>query len=236
MRVVSFLLAASVFVIALVASFGFGRKAAVEPKLPTGDRVAALDKNMETDAIVVAGGCFWCIEPLFEMVPGVTEVEVAYAGGKRSGVTYEQVSTASTGHAEAVKVTFDPARVSAKELLELFFTIHDPTTKDSQGPDFGPQYRSAVFYRNDEERALMQGVMDEVNKAKIWPKPVVTTLEPLVNYTRAEEYHQDYYKKFETASFTQKMGMNVSYCTAIIEPKVRKFKEKILKQLKEKQQ
>jgi peptide-methionine (S)-S-oxide reductase len=225
MRLLTFSIALAAFGVAAFAAFGFGQRGKSETVQPGNSELATHNPNMKTDSVVVAGGCFWCLEPLFEMVKGVTDVEVGYAGGLRTGVSYEQVCTGATGHAEAVKVTFDPDQVSKKYLLKLFFTLHDPTTKDAQGPDHGTQYRSAIFYKDEDERSLEQEVVKEIADAAIWNAPLTTTVEPLKNYTRAEEYHQDYYKKFESASFTQKMGMNAGYCTAIIEPKVRKFKK-----------
>jgi peptide-methionine (S)-S-oxide reductase len=187
----------------------------------------------EGESIVVAGGCFWCVEPLFEMLKGVKEVEVGYAGGHRPNVTYEQVMTGVTGHAEAVKVFFDPEVISADDLLRIFLLIHDPTTLNRQGPDSGPQYRSAIFFANDEEKARAQRIIAEIEKEKVWDRPIVTTLEPLKNYTRAEEYHQDYYKKFETASNLERMRMNVGYCRVVIAPKVTKFRERFKHLLKD---
>ncbi|MFQ3668581.1 MAG: peptide-methionine (S)-S-oxide reductase MsrA [Fimbriimonadaceae bacterium] len=176
--------------------------------------------------LVLGGGCFWCLEPLFEMVKGVTAVEVGYAGGDSPNVTYQQVLTGLTGHAEVVKVTFDPDKVSAEDILTIFFTMHDPTTKNRQGNDVGPQYRSVIFYANEDERALGERVIRAIDEAKIWPRPVVTTLEPLRNYTRAEEYHQDYFRRFESASLMERSRMNAGYCQVVIAPKVVKFREK----------
>jgi peptide-methionine (S)-S-oxide reductase len=178
------------------------------------------------EVLVIAGGCFWCLEPLFEMIKGVEDVEVGYAGGRPAGVTYQQVMTGKTGHAEAVKIAFDPKVVSADDLLRIFFTIHDPTTLNRQGPDSGPQYRSAVFYASPEEKARAERIMKEIADEGIWPNPLVTTIEPLQNYTRAEEYHQDYYRKFEQASAIERARMNSGYCRVVIEPKVRQFRDK----------
>lgn len=230
MRIVSFLLALAIFGVAVAAGFGFIRPGEQGQVAPASGGVK-ITNDMSLDSVTIAGGCFWCLEPLFEMVPGVTDVEVGYAGGKKAGVDYEQVCMGNTGHAEAVKITFDKNKVSEEQLMELFFTVHNPTTLNAQGPDHGTQYRSTIFYRNDEEKALAEKVIANITKEKIWDAPIVTTVEPLVNYTRAEEYHQDYYKKFENASFTQKMGMNSGYCTAIIEPKVKKFKAKLQKEI-----
>lgn len=183
-------------------------------------------KGMNDETLVIGGGCFWCLEPLFEMVKGVSAVESGYAGGRKQGVSYEEVCMGTTGHAEVVKISYDPKVVSGDDLLRLFFTMHDPTTKDQQGGDVGPQYRSVIFYETDAEKERAQRIILEIDREKIWPRPIVTTLEPLKNYTVAESYHQDYYNKFSSATMIQKMQMNSGYCKAIIEPKVRKFREK----------
>lgn len=183
----------------------------------------------ETQTVVVAGGCFWCLEVIFEELKGVDKVESGYAGGARPNPTYEQVCTGTTGHAEVIKITFKPSVISKRDLLRIFFTIHDPTTLNRQGPDSGTQYRSAIFFTDAAEKQLALDVIDEITKEKIWPNKIVTTVEPLLNYTRAEEYHQDYYAKYEKASEAERMKMNAGYCAAIIEPKVQKFREKFAK-------
>ncbi len=183
--------------------------------------------------LVVGGGCFWCIEPLFEMVKGVKDVESGYAGGRIPNPSYEQVCGGTTGHAEVIKITYDPKKISEHDLLTLFFTMHDPTTKDRQGPDSGPQYRSVIFYETPEQRAMAEKVIGEITKEKVWPNKIVTTLEPLLNYTTAEDEHQDYYKNYETANPIKRAGMNAGYCRVVIEPKVRKFRDKYKHLLKD---
>lgn len=183
-------------------------------------------------SLVLGGGCFWCIEALFEDLKGVSSVECGYAGGDRSGVSYEEVCSGRTGHAEVIKVVFDPKQVAAADLLRLFFVAHDPTTLNRQGPDVGTQYRSVIFYANEAEKRLAERIKAEMESQKVWPRPIVTTIEPLRNYTRAEEYHQDYFAKFEAAGPSQRLGMNAGYCKAIIEPKVRAFREKYRDRLK----
>jgi peptide-methionine (S)-S-oxide reductase len=163
---------------------------------------------------------------------GVHHVESGYAGGDRPNPTYSEVCSGRTGHAEVVKVVFDPKLVSAEDLLRMFFVVHDPTTLNRQGPDSGTQYRSAIFFSSPAEKALAEKIKAEIEKEKIWPHPIVTTIEPLKNYTRAEEYHQDYFAKFEKASPAERATMNAGYCSAIIEPKVRKFREKYAAKLK----
>lgn len=182
--------------------------------------------------IVVAGGCFWCVEAIYEELKGVSKVESGYAGGTIKNPTYEQVCSGATGHAEAVRITYDPKVISEDDLLHIFFTTHDPTTPNRQGNDVGTQYRSAVFYTDDEEKKLAQKVIDDVNAEKIWPSPIVTTLEPLKEFYLAESYHQDYFNKYENATDAQKMEMNSGYCRAVIEPKVRKFRAKYADRLK----
>lgn len=176
--------------------------------------------------LVVGGGCFWCLEVLFEDVKGVYLVESGYAGGDRPNPTYEQVCTGASGHAEVIKIFFDPKVVSSADLQRLFYGIHDPTTLNRQGPDSGTQYRSVVFYIGETEKNLAEKIRKEISDAKIFSKPIVTTIEPMKNYTRAEEYHQDYFAKYEKASAAEKMKMNSGYCAAIIEPKVSKFRQK----------
>ncbi|MBS1714444.1 MAG: peptide-methionine (S)-S-oxide reductase MsrA [Armatimonadetes bacterium] len=182
--------------------------------------------------VVFGGGCFWCVEAIFEALNGVTAVESGYAGGSVRNPTYAQVCTGTTGHAEVVKVMFDPKVVSEDDLLHIFFTTHDPTTLNRQGPDSGTQYRSVVFYRTDEEKALVQKVVKDVEDAKIWPSPIVTTVEKLDAFYPAETYHQDYFDKFEKADPVGQSEMNAGYCRAVIEPKVRKFREKYAAKLK----
>lgn len=186
----------------------------------------------DAKSIIVAGGCFWCIEALFEDLKGVYYVESAYVGGSKPNVTYAEVCSGLTGHAEAVKIVFDPKAVSSEDLLRLFFVAHDPTTLNRQGPDVGTQYRSAIFYANEEEKRTAEKIKAEIDKAGIWPRPIVTTIEPVKNYTVAEDYHQDYFKKFESASESEKATMNAGYCRAIIEPKVREFRKKFADKLK----
>ncbi|MFZ4506195.1 MAG: peptide-methionine (S)-S-oxide reductase MsrA [Fimbriimonas sp.] len=185
-------------------------------------------------SLVVAGGCFWCLETIYDQLVGVIDTESGYAGGKTAKTTYEQVCMGNTGHAEVIKITYDPAKITEKELLNIFFTFHNPTTLNRQGPDSGTQYRSAIFYANPEEKKLAEDVIAQITKEKIWKDPIVTTVEPLVNYSRAEEYHQDYFEKFEKSSLAQKMTMNAGYCSAIIEPKVKKFRVQFASKLKKK--
>ena len=185
-----------------------------------------------SETLVVGGGCFWCTEAVYEELKGVISVESGYAGGTVPNATYEQVCSGNTGHAEVVKITFDPKVISAHDILSIFFTVHDPTTLNRQGPDSGTQYRSVIFYTSDKEKALAKSVIAEVTKAKIWPDPIVTTLELLKNYSKAEDYHQAYFDKFEHADASERSSMNSGYCSLIIEPKVEKFRHKYADRLK----
>lgn len=212
----------------VVASYGCAKVTGTSPGLP-----AVQQKAMNnTKSFVVAGGCFWCVEAIYEELKGVISVESGYAGGKIENPTYSQVCSGLTGHAEAVKVTFDPAVVSESDLLHLFFTTHDPTTLNKQGGDVGTQYRSAIFYKDEAEKSLAESVIKEIERDKIWSKPIVTTLEPLTTFYPAEDYHQDYFKKFEKATPEERLNMNAGYCSAVIEPKVAKFRTKYRDKLK----
>ncbi len=178
------------------------------------------NKNLETATL--AGGCFWCLEAVYADLRGVERVESGYMGGEVAGPTYEQVCTGTTGHAEVVQLTFDPQIVSFKELLEVFFTIHDPTTLNRQGGDIGTQYRSAIFYHSPEQKQIAEEVIGELEAAKVWDAPVVTQLEPLAEFYKAEDYHQDYFQR----------NPYQPYCQVVVAPKVAKFRQKYLEKLK----
>jgi peptide-methionine (S)-S-oxide reductase len=170
----------------------------------------------------LAGGCFWCLEAVFADLRGVARVVSGYAGGDVPNPTYQAVCTGATGHAEVVQIAFDPSVVSFKELLEVFFTIHDPTTLNRQGGDIGTQYRSAIFYHSQEQKETALQVIEEINKAHIWDAPVVTQIEPLTVFYPAEDYHQEYYQD----------NASQPYCRAVIAPKVAKFRKQYLEKLK----
>lgn len=174
------------------------------------------------EVATLAGGCFWCLEAIFREVDGVREVVSGYAGGITINPAYELVSTGRTGHAESVQVTFDPVKISYGEILEIFFSVHDPTTQDRQGADEGTQYRSAVFYHTSEQKAIAEAVITRLNEARLWPKPIVTQLAPLDKFYPAEEYHQQYYLRHSEQA----------YCQVVISPKVAKFRNTWAKRLK----
>lgn len=170
----------------------------------------------------LGGGCFWCLEAVYDQLRGVEAVESGYAGGHVANPSYRQVCTGTTGHAEVVQLTFDPAVVTFRELLEVFFTIHDPTTPDRQGADIGPQYRSAIFYHSPEQQATAAQVIREIAQAGIWDAPIVTEVTPADIFYRAEDYHQEYYAN----------NGNQPYCRAVVAPKVAKFRKHFVEKLK----
>jgi peptide-methionine (S)-S-oxide reductase len=167
------------------------------------------------ETAVLAGGCFWCTEAVFSELKGVASVFPGYAGGTVPNPTYEQVCTGRTGHAEAVEITFDPSVVSYHDLLVVFFTTHDPTTRDRQGPDTGTQYRSAVFYRTPEQKAIAEAVIREITAEHLYTKPVVTEVVPLAAFYPAEAYHRQYFRRHPEQG----------YCQAVIAPKLSKFRK-----------
>ena len=170
----------------------------------------------------LAGGCFWCLEAVFDELKGVESVESGYAGGHVAMPNYEQVCDGNTGHAEVVQVTFDPQVLSYKDLLTVFFTIHDPTTLNRQGNDVGTQYCSAIFYHDEEQKKIANEVIQKINEARIWDHPIVTELTAFDTFYMAEDYHQEYFKK----------NPFQGYCRAIIAPKVTKFRHAFAERLK----
>jgi peptide-methionine (S)-S-oxide reductase len=174
------------------------------------------------EVATVGGGCFWCIEAIFSELVGVEKVESGYAGGSVPNPTYEDVCSGRTNHAEVVQVTFDPAVLSYKDLLRIFFTVHDPTTMNRQGADVGTNYRSVIFYHSERQRLEASEVIREITEAGIWNRPIVTQLEPLQAFYKAEEYHQEYFKN----------NPRQPYCQIVIAPKVRKFREHYQQKLK----
>lgn len=152
-------------------------------------------KTMKTETATLAGGCFWGVEDIIRAIPGVISTQVGYTGGKTKSATYIEVKTGQTGHAESIKVEFDPSKLKYEKLLEEFFKLHNPTTKNQQGNDIGSQYRSAIFYHSPEQRAVAERVMAKVDASGAWKKPIVTELVPAGEWYDAEEYHQDYLKK-----------------------------------------
>ena len=177
---------------------------------------------MRQEVATLAGGCFWCLEAVFQQLKGVAQVQSGYAGGTVPNPSYEAVCTGKTGHAEVVQITFDPDGVSFRDLLDVFFTIHDPTTLNRQGGDVGTQYRSAIFYHTPEQRATAEQLIAELEAQKLWDDPIVTVVEPLLAFYPAEEYHRDYFLR----------NPNQAYCRAIVAPKVAKAHKAFLEKLK----
>ncbi|MGQ0640795.1 MAG: peptide-methionine (S)-S-oxide reductase MsrA [Gemmatimonadaceae bacterium] len=175
-----------------------------------------------TSLATLGGGCFWCLEAVYQQLDGVEGVVSGYAGGHVENPTYEQVCGKKTGHAEVVQVTFDPARVSYRDLLEVFFTIHDPTTENRQGNDVGPQYRSVIFYHDDGQRRAAEAIVAELAAEHAFEAAIVTEVKPLTRFYAAEEYHQNYYVQNTVQP----------YCTYVISPKLAKFRTKFAERLR----
>ncbi len=173
------------------------------------------------EVATLAGGCFWCLEAVFELLRGVERVESGYSGGHVPHPSYRQVCTGETGHAEVVQITFDPQTTSFRELVEVFFAVHDPTTPNRQGPDVGTQYRSVVFYHDHAQKAVAEEAIAELETANIWDRPIVTEVTPFATFYPAEEYHQQYYRR----------NGDQPYCQIVVTPKVAKFRAQYLEKL-----
>ncbi len=174
------------------------------------------------EVATLGGGCFWCLEAVFENVRGVERVVSGYAGGEVANPTYEQVCTGATGHAEVVQVTFDPSVLTYRDLLEVFFAIHDPTTLNRQGMDVGTQYRSVIFYHSPEQRDAAEQAVAELSAAGVWPRSIVTQIVPFQQFYAAEDYHQGYFRS----------NPGQGYCQAVVGPKVAKFRKQFSTRLK----
>lgn len=170
----------------------------------------------------LGGGCFWCLEAVFDELQGVTSVESGYMGGDARRANYKDVCTGRSGHVEVVQVKFDPAVTSYREILEVFFATHDPTTRDRQGNDVGPQYRSVIFTHSEEQRETAEALIRELNAGQIWNAPIVTQVEPAAPFFVAEDYHQEYFRN----------NPNQSYCAYVVSPKVSKFRQKFAHKLR----
>ncbi len=174
------------------------------------------------EVATLASGCFWCTEAVFQEIKGVLHVESGYSGGSIQNPTYEQVSTGTTGHAEAVQIQFDPRVISFREILDIFFSTHDPTTSNRQGADVGHQYRSAIFYHNGKQKATAEEIIKELTKENVFDSPILTEVNPFKVFYKAEEYHKDYFKKHP----------NQPYCRVVISPKIAKLRKKFKDKLK----
>ncbi len=194
-----------------------------QAKKITSDSKKSSIKSSNMDTITFGSGCFWCTEAIFQQMKGVEQVVSGYSGGHVVNPTYEQICEKNTGHAEVCQLVYDPAVVSIPELLEVFWQTHDPTTLNRQGNDVGPQYRSVVFYHSEEQRKTAEEYKAALDASGAFPRPIVTTVEPLKNFYRAEEYHQNYYRN----------NPSQAYCYFVIRPKLEKF-EKVFKDKKKK--
>jgi peptide-methionine (S)-S-oxide reductase len=179
-----------------------------------------MNTNLQTATL--AGGCFWCLEAVYDEIKGVQGVESGYAGGHMDNPSYRAVCNGDTGHAEVVQVHFDPNVVSYQDLLNVFFAIHDPTTLNRQGADVGTQYRSAIFYHDDEQKKTAEDLIKDLNAQQIWDRPIVTEVAPLDKFYMAEDYHQEYFAR----------NPYQPYCMAVVSPKVSKFRKHFIEMLK----
>jgi peptide-methionine (S)-S-oxide reductase len=175
-----------------------------------------MSESIATETLYLAGGCFWCAESVFKEVRGVLDVESGYANGQIDHPSYEQVCTGRTGHAEVVRLVYDPAQVSTRDLLEVFFATHDPTQLNRQGHDVGTQYRSGIYFTTPEQEAVARELVQELTRDEVYGAPIVTEITPIASYWPAEEYHQDFYERNPTQG----------YCMAVAAPKLRKFRDK----------
>ena len=180
-----------------------------------------MNSQSEKETATLGGGCFWCLEAVFDDLRGVEDVVSGYAGGRAPNPTYQAVCSGATGHAEVVQLTFDPEGVSFREVLEVFFTIHDPTTLNRQGADVGTQYRSVVFYHSPEQKEMAERVISELEAEGVWDDPIVTEITPLEKFYPAEQHHQEYFRR----------NPNQGYCQVVVAPKVAKFRKRFTEKL-----
>ncbi len=183
---------------------------------------SGVDSSKQLELATLGGGCFWCTEAIFSLINGVERVESGYSGGWLLHPSYEQVSTGTTGHAEVVQISFNPKVISFREILEIFFSSHDPTTLNRQGNDIGPQYRSVIFYHTDQQKIEAEQMITELAQAKTWKAPIVTKIEPYTTFYKAEEYHQNYFKR----------NPEKAYCQLVIAPKIQKLQKHHFPKLK----
>lgn len=188
----------------------------------------AQNKNVnatsKSDTVTLGGGCYWCVEAVYEQLDGVIKVESGFSGGTIKNPSYREVCNGTTGHAEVVQITFDNTKTSIEEIFKVFFTVHDPTTLNRQGADEGTQYRSVIFYRNNEQYKIATGIIAALNKEKVYAKPVVTQVAPFTVFYKAEDYHQNYYE----------LNKEEPYCKMVIQPKMEKFEKLFKDRLKKK--
>ncbi|AYN05165.1 MULTISPECIES: peptide-methionine (S)-S-oxide reductase MsrA [unclassified Flavobacterium] len=181
-------------------------------------------KQSNYDTITLGGGCYWCVEAVYENLNGVKSVVSGFSGGKTTNPSYEEVSTGKTGFAEVVQITYDKNITNLDEIFKVFFTVHDPTTLNRQGADVGSQYRSVIFYKNEEQKNAANNIINALKKAKVYNDPIVTAVEPFTKFYKAEDYHQNYYDN----------NKNQPYCKMVIQPKIEKFEKVFKDKLKKK--
>jgi len=181
-----------------------------------------MTESAGTEVATLAGGCFWCLEAIFREVDGVEHVTSGYTGGTITNPTYQEVGAGTTGHAEALQLAFNRGKISYREILQIFFSAHDATTLNRQGADVGTQYRSAIFYHDDQQRAIAEAVIQDLDEARLWKKPIVTQVVPLDQFYPAEDYHREYFLRHP----------DQSYCQVVISPKVNKFRKQWKRRLK----
>lgn len=185
-----------------------------------------MNKQKNLEKATFGAGCFWCVEAIYELVKGIEYVESGYSGGHVENPSYKEVTTGTTGHAEVARIHFDPDVISYEELLEVLWHTHNPTTLNRQGNDVGPQYRSVIFYHNEEQKEIAEKSLKKTDESDLWDDPIVTKIQPLENYYVAENYHQNYFEN----------NPNAGYCSIVIAPKVKKFKKEFSYLLKDKEQ
>lgn len=181
-----------------------------------------MESNQNLEIATLGAGCFWCVEAVFDDLKGVEDVVSGYSGGRRENPTYQQVCSGATGHAEVIQIKFNPQEISFRDILRVFFTVHDPTTLNRQGGDVGTQYRSAIFYHSPEQKQIAHEVIEEITAERIYDNPIVTEVTEFANFYPAEDYHQEYFANNPTQP----------YCAAVVAPKVRKFRDKFADRLK----
>lgn len=196
-----------------------------EPELCGAGHKKTSSQPQDREIATLAGGCFWCLEAVYDELRGVEDVVSGYSGGTVPNPSYEMVCTGTTGHAEVVQITFDSKLISFKQILQVFFTIHDPTTLNRQGPDVGAQYRSAIFYHSPEQKATAEQLIAELESSMVWDRPIVTKVTPFERFYPAETYHQEYFKR----------NPDQAYCRIVISPKIAKLRKRYLDELKKAQ-
>lgn len=206
----------------LLATAACNRRESSHTIVPTVENLQVANKDMNNETAIFGNGCFWCTEAIFQQLEGVKSVQSGYSGGHVENPSYEQVCEKNTGHAEAIKIEYDPAKISFDELLEVFWETHDPTTLNRQGNDVGPQYRSVIFYMSPEQKKKAEFYKEKLDKSGAFSNPIVTAIEPYKNFYPAENYHQDYYK----------LNGSQPYCYFVIRPKLEKFQKVFAKKLK----